>query len=161
MSNITGNLSDFNIRRAGMRMELKMLSEPAALRPVRLAFEEFGRDVGLDGETTDKIALVLNEAMANVMRHGYGGAVDKPIIVTFERQGGGPEAELDITIRDWAKPFDPAKLPVKPVPTDPDQVTPGGLGLLCMRQWMDEVVFTPLPDGMLLKMVKKFRISGS
>jgi len=32
---------------------------------------------------------------------------------------------------------------------------PGGLGMVCLRQLLDEVVFTPQPDGMLLTMVRK------
>src|SRR3712207_7212584 len=36
-----------------------------------------------------------------------------------------------------------------------DPLTPGGLGLVCLRQLLDEMAFTPLPDGMLLTMVKR------
>jgi serine/threonine-protein kinase RsbW len=150
------------IHRLGPRVEIKMTSNAAALRPVRLALEEFAHESGLAASESDKVGLVLNEALANVIRHGYGGAADKPIELTFERiarpgkdAGASPNGELVVRIRDWAKPFDPATLPSGEPPTDPDKIKPGGLGILCMRRWMDQLTYTPLPDGMLLTMVKK------
>jgi serine/threonine-protein kinase RsbW len=142
------------VRRSGRRMELMMTSHPSILRPARLALEGFARESGMEQESAEKIGLVLNEALANVMRHGYDGAAEKPIVVTFDRHGEGDEAEIEVTIRDWGKPFDPGELPTAP-PPDPDRIMPGGLGLLCMRQMMDKVTFTRLADGMLLTMVKK------
>jgi len=35
------------------------------------------------------------------------------------------------------------------------ELSPGGIGLVCIRKLMDDVTFEQLPDGMLLKMVKK------
>lgn len=152
--------SHLSVRKTGRRVELNMLSDPAALRPSRLALEEFGREAGMDQQRTDEMGLVLNEALANVMRHAYGGATDKPIHVTFEWQGDGPAGQIVINIRDWSKPIDPSKLEMAAkaraaAPPDPDEVRPGGLGLICMRRMMDQVTFTPQPDGMLLTMSKK------
>jgi len=134
---------------------LKMLSDPATLRPMRLAGEEFFREAGMTARQSEDLGLVLNEAVANVMRHQYHGAVDKPIQVTFSRQDGA----VKIDIRDWGEPFDPAKkLPKTETPSgkpDVEQVKPGGLGLLCMRKIMDQVEFIPQADGMLLTMSKK------
>jgi anti-sigma regulatory factor (Ser/Thr protein kinase) len=160
----TTTFPDLVIHRNGRRMELEMTSHTGMLRPVRLALEEFGRDAGLTVPQCDEIGLVLNEALANVVRHGYGGAQDKPIHVTFEKHhhggtaGGVGGAEVEIKIRDWAKPFDPEKLPKDPPPVDPDTIKPGGLGLLCMRKMMDRVEWTRLPDGMMLTMAKKVAI---
>jgi anti-sigma regulatory factor (Ser/Thr protein kinase) len=141
--------------RTDCRVELKFASDPSTLRPVRLELEQFAQEMGVGNELVDRMGLVLNEALANVMRHGYGGARDKPIVVTFECRGEAAGKELEIRIRDWARPFDPAKLPADPPKPDPDTIKPGGLGLLCMRKMMDKVVFTPLQDGMLLTMVKR------
>jgi anti-sigma regulatory factor (Ser/Thr protein kinase) len=138
-----------------------MVSHPAVLRPVRLELEEFGRHAGLTSEQADQIGLALNEAMANVIRHAYGNAPDKPISVVFDHRGAGAGAEIRVEIRDWAKPIDPAKLPAKLPEADIDAIKPGGLGLHCMRRLMDEVTFTPLADGTLLTMVKKIGNVGS
>jgi anti-sigma regulatory factor (Ser/Thr protein kinase) len=135
-------------------MEMKITSDPSALRPARLALERYAHDAGMPDAQVEEVGLVLNEALANVIRHGYGGAVDKPILLTFAVRESGGACELEVQIRDWAKPFDPEKLPKDPPPVDPDHIQPGGLGLLCMRRMMDRVAFVPQSDGMLLIMSK-------
>jgi serine/threonine-protein kinase RsbW len=129
------------------RIELKITSHPANLRDVRKQIEQFAQSIGMPSDMADAVGLALNEAMANVIRHGYDGKTDQPIIVSAE----GGEQELRLYIRDWAKPFDPSKLK----PRRHDKLTPGGVGMTCIRQLMDEVKFERLPDGMLLTMIKK------
>ena len=132
---------------APTKLELKISSDPANLRPVRKQIEALAQAAGLPREDYEAVGLVVNEALANVILHGYGGAKDRPIIVTAESVQG----ELRITIRDWAKPFDPSGVEPRHI----GDLRPGGLGLLCMRKLMDEVQYERLPDGMLLKLVKK------
>lgn len=129
------------------RIELKITSHPDNLRNVRKQVEKFARSIGMSSEMSDAVGLALNEALANVIRHGYDGATDRPIIVSAEHG----EGELRVVIRDWAKPFDPSLLKPKPQ----DVLTPGGIGMACIGHLMDDVKFERLPDGMLLKMVKK------
>jgi anti-sigma regulatory factor (Ser/Thr protein kinase) len=129
------------------RLELKITSDPANLRDVRKQVEAFAHAGGMPQEDCDAVGLVINEALANIIRHGYRGAHDQPILVTAETDDG----QLRLQIRDWAKPFDPATLPKK----EASDLKPGGLGLLCMRKLMDEAEFVPLPDGMLLKLLKR------
>jgi serine/threonine-protein kinase RsbW len=151
MSSKTEHSDHVEISRSDGRLELKMLSDPATLRPVRVAGEEFCREAGLAAKQVEEVGLVLNEALANVMRHQYKGATDRPIQVTFTKEG----ERVKINIRDWGEPFDPGKkLPKREPPDDVEHLTPGGLGLICMRKLMDEVEFVPQKDGMLLTMVK-------
>jgi anti-sigma regulatory factor (Ser/Thr protein kinase) len=135
------------------RIDLSIDSDPANLRHIRQQVELFARAAGFSQEICDAVGLAVNEALANVIRHGYGGATDQPILLKLERSDG----ELRLFVRDWGKRFDPAKLP------NPEQLAakraeelmPGGLGLLCMKQIMDHVEFIPQNDGMLLKMIKR------
>lgn len=139
---------------AAGRVELKIDSDPANVRPVRRRVEEFARSAGLSQHDSEEIGLVLNEALANIIRHGYGGAHDRPIVVTVESAQEG----VRLSIRDWGKPFNPAQVQPRPVgELAPDQIKPGGLGLLCIRRLMDDVRYCALSDGMLLTMVKKVK----
>jgi anti-sigma regulatory factor (Ser/Thr protein kinase) len=144
-------MSDISAQSPGGRqsgpLELNIVSDPANLRPVRLAVEQYARANGMGPIDSDSVGLVVNEAIANVIRHQYGGDRGRPIQVLAEDAGGA----LRISIRDWGQPFDPEKLPRKA----PDPSRPGGLGLLCMRNLMDEVTYTRLSDGMLLTLVKR------
>jgi len=132
-------------------LKLKITSDPANLRPVRKQIEALAQSGGLSREDCEALGLVINEALANVIRHGYNGATDRPIAINAEVADG----EFRLQIRDWARPFDPAQLPK----TKRDHLQPGGLGLICMRKLMDEAEFVPLADGMLLKLVKKINKS--
>jgi anti-sigma regulatory factor (Ser/Thr protein kinase) len=130
-----------------VKLELKITSDPANLQPVRKQVETFAESAGLSRRECDGVGLAVNEAMANIIRHGYGNATDQPIHVTAEVK----DDQLFVQIRDWGKPFDPQLLPrdIRP------ELRPGGLGLLCMRKLMDSTEFVTLSDGMLLKMVKR------
>jgi anti-sigma regulatory factor (Ser/Thr protein kinase) len=129
------------------RLQWKIKSDPANLRAVRVELEEFAGRAGADEAAIHSIGLCVNEALANVIRHGYGGRHDQPVEITADSTAG----EIRVAIRDWAAPIDPSKLPTAPK----DPLVPGGLGLLCMRRMMDDVQFIPQSDGNLLTMVKK------
>lgn len=138
------------------RLELNVSSDPANLAVVRHACEAFCAAGGLDDAAVGEVGLCVNEAMANVTRHAYGGATDRPVTVTADWVGAEqspqyPAGAVRVQIRDWGSGVNPAALP----PKSPDPLQPGGLGLVCLRRMMDEVVFTPQPGGMLLTMVKK------
>ena len=142
------------------RLELNVSSDPANLAAVRHACEGFCAAAGLDDAAVGEVGLCVNEAMANVTRHAYGGAADRPVTVTADwlddADDDGPHPRypagaVRVRIRDWGSGVNPATLP----PKSPDPLKPGGLGLICLRRMMDEVVFTPQPDGMLLTMVKR------
>ena len=126
----------------GGRLVLNVTSDPANLAPVRRACEAFCRSQGLDDGAINDVGLCVNEAMANVIRHAYGNRTDKPIAVT----AAADERQIEITLRDWGNGVNPATLPHRP--HDPN--TPGGVGLICLKQWMDQVSYAPQSDGGIL-----------
>jgi serine/threonine-protein kinase RsbW len=130
------------------QLRLRVASDPAQLAPVRHRLEEFCAGCGFDEKACGEIGLVVNEAMANVTRHAYGGAKDKPIELSVEFADG----VLRIGIRDWGTGRLP---PDQKRPHDPLQ--PGGVGLLCLREWMDNVTFSQQREGMLLTLERRLR----
>ncbi len=129
------------------RVNLNVTSDPANLAPVRQSFEQFAIECGFDARAVGDIGLCINEAMANVTRHAYHGATDRPIEVAAEYANGA----LRITLRDWGTGENPAAR----LPAGHDPARPGGLGLICMRSLMDQVIYEPQPDGMRLTLIKK------
>jgi serine/threonine-protein kinase RsbW len=125
-------------------VRLNINSDPATLAPARHAVEELALCGGFDAVACGEIALCVNEAIANIIRHAYEGATDMPIELSAELK----DDAIHIRIRDWGNGVNPESLPPKPR----DPLTPGGLGLICLRSMMDRTVFTPQPDGMLLEM---------
>src|SRR4051812_18193238 len=102
------------------QIELKISSDPANLADVRLRVEALAADCGFDEKAVGEIGLCVNEGMANVTRHGSGGATYKPIVVTAEYSPAS--GDFRTRIRDWGNGIDPSTLPPKP----PDPLRPGG-----------------------------------
>ncbi|HSZ54192.1 MAG TPA: ATP-binding protein [Tepidisphaeraceae bacterium] len=123
------------------QLQLRITSDPAHLAPVRHQLEAFCAACGFDEKASGEIGLVVNEALANITRHAYGGAQDRPVELSIEFSDG----VLRIGIRDWGIGRLP---PIACRPRDP--LKPGGVGLVCLREWMDSVTFSQQPDGMLL-----------
>ena len=135
-------------RPAGLRLQVD--SDPARLGEVRKAVEAFAAAAGFSERAVADLGLSVNEAMANVIRHAYSGAENRPIVVTADLDDLDA-VQVRVKIRDWGNGVNPMDRP--PPPFDPTR--PGGLGLVCLKTLMDAVVFAPQPDGMLLTMVKK------
>lgn len=125
---------------------LDIRSDPARVAEVRHTVEAFCRSHGFDEKSTAAVGLCVNEAMANVICHAYRGAVDKPI----QLRCGMKDDALRLTLRDWGTGEDPTQCARR----KKDPLAPGGLGLVCLRELMDEVTYTRQPDGMLLTVVK-------
>ncbi len=143
-------MPDLSYHQSPRRVELKIDSHPANLASTRRAIESFGSSCGFDQNSLGEIGLVVNEALANVIRHAYGGATDRPIVVGAEHVPGSDA--ITITVRDWGCGINPETLP----PKQRDPLTPGGLGMVCLHELMDEVTFAPQAGGgMLLTMSRR------
>lgn len=127
-------------------LKLEMTSEPAQIARVRKAVEAFAVSAGLVSGAAD-LGLVVNEALANVIRHAYKGRPGQPILVSADCDA----SQVTVRIRDWGNGVNPATLPQR----EHDPATPGGIGMICLRALMDQAEFTPQPDGMLLTLIKR------
>jgi anti-sigma regulatory factor (Ser/Thr protein kinase) len=125
---------------------LMFQSSTANLSRARKAVEKFCEKTKLDQHARDEIGLVVNEALANVIRHAYDNAGDKPIEMKMEPYHGG----ICLQIRDWGNGKDPSEGFHQPK----DPLVPGGLGLICLKKLMDGIKFTTQSDGMLLEMIR-------
>jgi anti-sigma regulatory factor (Ser/Thr protein kinase) len=132
--------------RAGDSLVLRFLSSTANLSRARKAVEKFCETTQLDQPARDEIGLVVNEALANVMRHAYEGASDKPIEMKLEPYHGG----ICLQLRDWGN----GKDPTDGFKHNKDPLVPGGLGLICLKKLTDGIKFTPQTDGMLLEIIR-------
>ena len=131
---------------------LTIRSNPVELRQVRSAIEAGCTRVGFDKKDCHAIGLAVDEALANVIKHAYGGARDKKIEIEIEELNEEVKQQgLKVSIRDFGKTVEVSKIKGREL-TD---IRPGGLGVHIMRKVMDEVVFEcPASGGTLLRMVK-------
>jgi serine/threonine-protein kinase RsbW len=131
---------------------MRICGQTDELRKVRSRVGELARSLGFSTPDVGEIELAVDEALANVIRHGYGGPCDEPIEVTIEPTSGESAEGLRIIIRDYGKQVDPACIDGRVL----DDVRPGGLGVHIIRSIMDEVHYaTASGGGMRLTMFKK------
>lgn len=130
-------------------LHLDLTSDPAQIAGTRKRIESFTTDAGFDERAVADVGLCVNEAIANVIRHAYNGATDKPITLHAEVVGD----TLTLALRDWGNGRVPDLNPKDP--TTP--LRPGGLGLPCLKALLDELKYEKQPDGMLLRMSKRKR----
>ena len=117
------------------RQEIEIASDAALLQQVRVAVAAFVDRTPLPSQDRNKVVLAVDEAVANVIEHGYDDVPDGWIRIDLCRR---PDS-LSICIQDKGKRFDPSRV------LDPDiadHVRLGknhGLGIFLMRTIMDVV----------------------
>ena len=90
---------------------LRIRSDPCELAAVRDRVREAALDAGFGEEDAAKITLAVDEALTNVIRHGYGGPCDEPIEIRVSVPAGdtgaaniGSIASVRIAIRELGPP---------------------------------------------------------
>ncbi len=132
--------------------EFRICGDPSQLASVRERVRTEAHAAGFAEDVVTRMTLAVDEALSNVIRHGYGGPCDKPIDVKIERITRQNDEEIKFTIRDFGQQIDPARIAGRPL-TD---IKPGGLGVHIIKSAMDDVVYAPADGGgMRLVMRKK------
>ncbi len=95
------------------------------------------------------MVTALREALANAVRHGNRQDPDRNVRVAYVVEN----STVTITVEDEGEGFDPKDIPD---PTDPENLLrPNGRGIFYMRQFMNQVDFSPAPGGgMAVRMVR-------
>lgn len=122
-------------------------AHPGSLGQVRGVVAEAARRAGLVPAVADDIALAVNEAFANVIRHAYCHAPGESVALTVVRE----PARLVFLLKDDAPCIDPARV----APRDLGDLRPGGLGVHFIREIMNEMRFHDCTGrGNTLEMIK-------
>ncbi len=132
-------------------VKITVSSDPSHIATVRSAVESFGDHHGFSREQSEKIGLAVNEAVSNVIRHGYLGDVHQEIAVTIGMVENDGKKGIKVVIRDHGLQVDPDSIKGR----DLEEVRPGGLGVHIMKSIMDEVSYRCRSQGgMELTMIK-------
>ncbi len=134
-------------------IRVELLSDPCYLAGVRQLVSGVCQRIGLCENACSQVALAVDEALANVIRHGYARASDRPIWISLwplpASEGRGPGVKIEI--EDEARQVEVTDLKGRAL----DDPRPGGLGVHIIREVMDDVVYDKRsPCGMRLTMVK-------
>ena len=106
---------------------------------------------GLDESSMHKVEIASEEALVNIIRHAYKNRTGS--IEIYIQEG---EPFVEITICDHGPPFNPLERDItfdRSAGIDEREV--GGLGILFMREYMDEVRYRREGDANILSLIKK------
>ena len=138
---------------------LNIVSSPKSLPIVRGAVDQMAIQEGLSKKDGHGLVLSIDEALANVIKHGYEGRHDQPVTITLAPVTA-PDGRkgISVVVRDQGKQVDPESICGR----DLDDVRPGGLGVHIIRAMMDEAEYSCPPEGgMMLRMVKYASSDGT
>jgi anti-sigma regulatory factor (Ser/Thr protein kinase) len=128
-------------------IELRFASDPKLLKIVRAGITHLCDLAGFPEEHRRRATLAVDEACANIIKYAYGGATDKPILITARILENG----IEVVLRDYGKKVDPETIKSREL----DDIRPGGLGVHFIRSSMDLVVYdNTLQDGNQLILAK-------
>jgi anti-sigma regulatory factor (Ser/Thr protein kinase) len=134
-------------------LRLQMFSQPRFLAAVRALIASVCDRLGFNSMQCGQISLAVDEALCNVITHGYERRPDGPVWINLWSNDTEP-AGIKIVIEDQANQVDPDSIQ----PRDLDDIRPGGLGVHIIREVMDEVRYERRSDsGMRLTMIKHLR----
>ena len=133
------------------RLEIKFSvpSDPRYLCVVRGAVGTLAAVIGWEESECRAIALAVDEALANVIRHAYHNRTDCLIQLECRESVEG----LEITLLDNGDAPDRSKICAHEIGCD----QPGGLGTHIIRQVMDKFSYEESPQGNRFVAVKRLR----
>jgi len=132
----------------GVQLKFVLPSDPKFLPVVRGAMCPLAEAMGWEESDCRAIALALDEALANVIRHAYHGRTDGVMELECQVSAEG----LEITLLDNGEAPDKSKLCARPVGCD----RPGGLGSHIIRDVMDRVSYEITAEGNRFVALKRF-----
>ncbi len=140
-------------------LDIEMRSDASDLRRVRELVRGWVARCGACEKMIADVVLALDEALTNVIRHGYDNQTGQRIVLHGECvQTLDRGRLLEFIVRDWGR-----QVPLENIRgRDLDEPRPGGLGVHIIRALMDQADYSHAQGGgMRLVMRKYFSPAGS
>lgn len=132
------------------RLEIKIKNELAELGNVEEQFEKFCQEYDIPDGARQKVSIVLDELLNNIVSYAYRDKEEHEIEVKFVLTG----VRLAITIHDDGIPFNPFELDPPDLSLSLDERAVGGLGIFMVREMMDEYLYSRHIGKNVIRLVK-------
>jgi anti-sigma regulatory factor (Ser/Thr protein kinase) len=135
-------------------MRITIGSEPRLLNILRSVARFRAQEAGFNECDADCMAMAIDEAAANIIRHTYGGRPDARLVLEVRPF---PD-RLEFILEDWGPKVREDLIRPRAL----DDLRPGGLGTFFITSFMDECSFDQdFKEGNRLKLVKYLSRKGS
>ncbi len=108
---------------------------------VTVVFDDALSRLGLDEDSRHWVGIALREAVANAIKHGNRQDPDKPVEVELSLADG----LAVIRVLDRGEGFDLDQVE-DPLEVE-NRLKPNGRGIFYMKSFMDDIEYSPRPDG--------------
>ncbi|MDL1894499.1 ATP-binding protein [Sphingobacteriales bacterium CHB3] len=119
------------------KQTLKIESKTEQLITVRNFVSQAAYASGFNDEDVSKIALAVDEACTNVIKHAYQYDAKKKITITV----GDSNGNFEVSIVDSGKQFDPKRIKQPDMKEYLSSYRRGGLGVYLMKSLTDTVEY--------------------
>lgn len=134
-----------------MKRELTFKNEEQELNRVAEFMETVCDELQLDMHVAMKLQVAMEEMVTNVIFYAYPEGTSADITLSAESDG----RELTFVLSDTGKPFDPTTKENADLDVNPMDREQGGMGILIVKNIMNEVSYKRLGDMNQLTMKKK------
>ena len=134
-------------------VKLTLPASPAWYGVIRNLTIQLCRNCGVDDRNAGSIALVLDEAVSNIHRHGYKGSHGEMIDIEIKGFSANKDQtwKIMICIEDRADQIDIDQIKSREL----DDVRPGGLGVHLIKAIMDEAIWSHRKNGGMRLLMEK------
>ena len=134
-----------------MKQQLTFKNEYHELSRVAEFMEGICDELQLDMHVAMKLQLAIEEMVTNVIFYAYPEGTNANITLSAESDG----KELTFVLSDTGKPFDPTAKKDADIDVNPMDREQGGMGILIVKNIMNDVSYQRLGDTNQLTMKKK------
>ncbi len=121
---------------------------------VQVVSDHVAKRLGLDEDAQHWVGVAVRESVTNAITHGNQNDATKHVIVAFATTHTGNADNLLIRVTDQGEGFDPLSVPD---PLTPENLLKSsGRGIFLIRKCMDDVQVQQMPEGMEMRMIKRF-----
>lgn len=140
---------------ADPHVKIDMLSQPRYLAGARAMIASVARRLGFGESDCAHVALALDEALCNVIKHGYEKRDDQHIWISVWPLHGSC-CGIRILVEDRGRQVDPEEIRSRQL----DDIRPGGLGVHIISQVMDRVQYAKREGGGMSLLMEKHLAAG-
>jgi len=119
--------------------ELSIRADATEVSRASAWLEKTGLEHGVPAEQISHLDQCLNEALANIITHGGPAARSSPIRLSLYVHCDAGSGQAAVTVSDSGIAFNPLAYRQKPGPQTLAETEPGGLGIVMMHGYADDI----------------------
>jgi len=132
------------------RTDLTIPADMSGLKEILDGLAILLEEQGFPFELISDVQLATDEAVTNAISHGYDGREGEVRVIAE-----ADDQEVVVIVEDGAPAFDPVTFVSRDISKDGDDRPIGGLGLILIRNVMDEVRYERRDGKNIFTMVKR------